>query len=696
MEHVVASNLRNALMARGYDGAPPDDPVSDAHVSDLFPPEGLEVFVLTTGQDVHANTLSGYLAGQRVWTWTVQSTAKRGDLFLLYVAKPVHAFAWIGRLRSDAERPEGEKGDRTAWVEMRPLAEPLGLEATRDLPDLAGSSLMQPRGLQRSSRRVEPHAWSALLSAVSDRDPTVVAALREWQTPGAAIEESSWFVWDAARAGIDYPFLKEHQLQARVKEMLELGEGMREPKPEDGLDLRGLEARLGPRNRADIILVDETHEPPRLVVVETKLFARDVAGLDQLVRYREWLIEHRPDWQLDLVLAAQVIGPEVRARAREAEVSCVEVRWGEEEDEFLPGDGELTLDWSEPEHEIVFDEVEMARRTRVALDVLEDSTRRTALPDARTAEDASDGPGVIAFWIDPDDADGLDDLGVPTIEPDRPLLVVSCLHLPEAIESLGAPEGFPSMLLYHLTLVRHLAPRPIYSGSHSDDAARQELASWSDAHITASWTATPGLIPSGVTRQARRVLKPLFSGYAVVTVDELVSRFGGNVALNVDRSLWSTAWEDWMLSGLTARDDGGHADGLRVAVDAALQPVALESELSAEELDGLSVAILDASLWTDGARLLKERPPRDRLSDNGQVPKNWSAMVDLLDPEAIPALLVGEEIRGLGVRVADRSIAIAPTAPGRRRLIHLPGSSPLRGEEYAVVSRDGSRMIQGT
>jgi hypothetical protein len=129
------------------------------------------MYVLTTGQDVHATALEAYELGQREWAWTVQSSLRLGEPVLIYVAKPLQTFAWIGRGLSDAERPEGHTGHWTAWLELRPLREPLSLEDVRRDAVLGESPLTKRGAFRRTSRHIEPALWDALIDAAARRDP---------------------------------------------------------------------------------------------------------------------------------------------------------------------------------------------------------------------------------------------------------------------------------------------------------------------------------------------------------------------------------------------------------------------------------------------------------------------------------------------------------------------------------------------
>ncbi|MEW6581287.1 MAG: hypothetical protein AB1416_00815 [Actinomycetota bacterium] len=288
---------------------------------------GRPLYLVTVKQHVHERLRADWRSDRPVDAWTVQRAARLGDPFLVYVAQPVGAIAWIGRLRSDTAPLDGRR-QSAAWVEVHPLEMPVEWERLNSDGSFGAWTALRGR-LQGYSRGVPEPFSGALLDLVRDSNPAAEKLLRRWaarppQPEEDSLEDLEW----GLDAGDVFPFVRERQLQVGLADLLVRRLPLRAPREEDGLgSLRADEPHFGEAGRGDILLVHKSRKKT-IYLVECKLHARSVVGVEQLVRYRDWLMERFGDWEIVPVLCALSFSREAREAATRAGVDRWLAAWG--------------------------------------------------------------------------------------------------------------------------------------------------------------------------------------------------------------------------------------------------------------------------------------------------------------------------------------------------------------------------------
>jgi hypothetical protein len=296
-------------------------------------------YCLITGVDVHepwAATARDLLEveGERrtgpVW-WTIQAGAPAGSRVVVYVKRPIAAFAWIGRTLSASWRP-AIRGHRYsyAWVELYLLDRPLTLAEAVSIEALE-PWVREGRGLQGYSLALSNAVWNTLADGLCERNPWLTQLFDEWDRsiPEAfsdpAIEEDLWY----GPAGSPYPYTAESQLQEDLLRDLRKRGWVAPSELDPPIALPEWEPWLSSRDRADLLVARADSAPPHLRLIEAKLFA-DLKAVDQARRYIDALRSKAPGARAETVIAALTFTAEALAAAARAGIACTRIRWSTE------------------------------------------------------------------------------------------------------------------------------------------------------------------------------------------------------------------------------------------------------------------------------------------------------------------------------------------------------------------------------
>ena len=584
-----------------------------------------EIYVFSTGQDVHQASLDDYDPELlEPWSWTGQAGIRRGAYILLYVTHPISAFCWIGRACSDSEKPASALGRSCLFVELHPLGRPLSLADARAHPVVGlWKPLLGGGGLEGSSRRVkQPEVWDAAVTELCERNPGLADLLARWRsepplTPAGDLED---FVWEGG-PGWDYPFRRERPLQEGVRDFFVEQEPFRAPEPRDGAWLKDFEVRLGRSGRADNIQVAEDESQPTLLLIETKVFAVNPGGIEQLGRYERWIGEHHPKWRIRKILCAQEFSEAVLESAAAEGVECLSVGWPSQNDDYGPDEvdwviGPVTLDPP-------IGAEDLAMEARRVAGLLADAPRRSF----GERDDAPARPGMIAYWPAGRAAAAL---GLTDVASEAPLWVEPSRHIAKSLRALAEGETrLADVLIGCLGIAADLIPW-WWSAPHS----ARSLAAWGGANLQFSCVELDE--PAGLRRATAAMLEASLSDLDDADEARLRATFTPRGLRGLRAADLTMAWFGWLLE--MAPQWRGSPDmgvSIRVDADGYLDEVAEGGTASGRVLH-LSPAELNDPLQS----LQASEPPgwNDVGPETGPAP-DWLGTVEVLKPEEALAVV---------------------------------------------------------
>lgn len=288
----------------------------------------------------------------------------------------------------------------------------------------------------------------------------------------------------------------------------------RSPEPRDGGWLKDFEVRLGRSNRADIILVAEEELQPSLLLIETKVFAVNPGGIDQLARYETWINENQPEWTVRKILCAQEFSGAALEAAAASGVECLQVGWPTEDDDYGPAEvnwaiGPVGLDPPIEAEEVA---VEADRVSRL----LAEAPRRSL----KERERAPARPGVIAYWPAAPEAATM--LGLTATATDKPLWIEPSGHIAKSLRAFAEGEtGLANLLLGSLGMAsdvirgggQHPCPpdpsspgrRPTCRSPGSSSTSQLDFAARSRRRSSRACTTSTTRTKPSFARRSRRV-----------------------------------------------------------------------------------------------------------------------------------------------------------------------------------------------